>query len=110
MDLNKTRDDAAGGTGPGAEDLDQPQPVNRMNHVRVPDDAPGFVHLQLADEVPARSWIQVIAFGSLARRLLVPVLADVGHAELDEKPHVRGREGLGDRGPGDVGTRAARRL
>src|SRR5258708_34336504 len=95
MDLNKTRDDAAGGTGPGAEDLDQPQPVNRMNHVRVPDDASGFVHLQLADEVPARSWIQVIAFGSLARRLLVPVLADVGHAELDEKPHVGGRGGVG---------------
>src|SRR5260221_12746252 len=81
-----------------------------MNHVRVPDDASGFVHLQLANEVPARSWIQVIAFGSLARRLLVPVLADVGHAELDEKPHVRGREGLGDPDQGDVVSGSASRF
>src|SRR5258707_5680405 len=81
-----------------------------MNHVRVPDDVPGFVRLQLADEVPAGSWIQVIAFRSLARRLLVPVLADVGHAELDEKPHVRGREGLGDRDHGDVVSGPASRL
>src|SRR5262249_14435177 len=75
VDLNQARDGAAGGTGPGTEDLDQPQPVDRMNNVRVPDDAPGLVRLQLADEVPAWPRVKVKGtdFRSLACRLLVPV-------------------------------------
>ena len=46
--------------------------------------------------------IEVGALRGLRRRLDVPVLADVPHAELAQQPDVGGGEGLGHRDQRDV--------
>ena len=92
--------------GPGllvrtpVERTDQLGAVDRLDHVGVRRHGGGLVALEAADEVPPQ--VEVGAVGRLGLRLLVTVLADVGHPELGEQPHVGGREELRHRDQRDV--------
>src|SRR5579875_709983 len=78
-----------------------------MHDVGVPSDARALVRLQLADEMPGDG--EAGAARSLRRRLLVPVLAEVGDTKLAQQPDVRRGPGLGDRHQRDLPGAAARR-
>ena len=88
-DVDRVPAGPADAVGQGADELG---PVQRVHDGRVPGDRGGLVALQPADEVPARPGHR----GGLEPRVLVPVLAEVGHPERDQPAGVLDRERLGD--------------
>jgi hypothetical protein len=74
--------EAVDGCVVGPQRVDERRPVDRVDRRRVRAHLPRLLALQLPDEVPAH--VDVGELGGLLLRLLVPVLADVVHAELDE--------------------------
>ncbi len=87
-DLDQAADEAACLPRAPAKRLDQPDPVHRVHHVGVPDDARGLIHLQLPDEMPPNRDSGRRARGGLRRRFLILVLADVDDSQAGQQDHI----------------------
>ena len=113
VDLDQAGDHSPGRSRVRSKRADQPEPVNRVDHIGVPDDTAALVRLELPNEMPATSHPKRLGLRYLGRRFLVAVLTEVVDAKAGKQGDIGGGERLRDRDQrhltrGTSGDRASR--
>ena len=108
VDLHEDVEEVARGTG-GVQRVGDPRSVDGVHGIRPRTHRPSLVRLRLADEVPDEIR-DAVELGALGSELLLPVLADVPHAERVQVGDEGCRVELGHHDAGDLGGVAVRGL